>query len=221
MVASCCYPVREGLEVRTDTPRVLRARRSVMELLLARAPESSSLRALAKSMGVSTSRLPSITRDENNCILCGLCVSVCRDVMEAAAISFANRGIERLVSTPFLQPSEACIGCGACAAVCPVGAIKIVYSEREVTISPFGTRLPTARCEICGGPMGALPFVEQVRASLGEAVAGATGICVTCRQQRAAARARQVSLLRAGASRRSRVPQRSLASGHEMTTAAV
>jgi predicted molibdopterin-dependent oxidoreductase YjgC len=193
IVTSCCYPARDGMEVRTDAPRVLKARRGMMELLLARAPDSPLLREVAVSMGVSESRFPSIIRDETRCILCGLCVSVCCDVLGAAAISFANRGTDRVVTPPFLEPSEVCLGCGACAAVCPMGAIEIRSSGEELEVAPFGNRVPAARCEECGAPIGALPFSERVQGELKGALSRANKLCPACKQQQAAAGIKKVS----------------------------
>lgn len=129
--ASCIYRVQEGLVVRTDTERVLRTRRIMMELLLARCPESEKIKALAESLGVKETRIKRKNNEE--CILCGLCVRMCRERMGRSVIGFAQRGIKREVSPPFDRRSVLCMGCGACEFICPTGAIKASdNSEREI-----------------------------------------------------------------------------------------
>jgi len=109
--------------VRTDTERVIRARKMIIELLLARSPESDKLKQLAKEYEVTGVRIHH--ENGSHCLLCGQCVRVCSEVVGMSAINFANRGNRRRVQTPFDKVSEVCIGCGACAYLCPTRSIKI------------------------------------------------------------------------------------------------
>jgi len=164
LVTACNYPVRRDIVVYVSSEGAKQARRGVMELLLARAPESQELKELAERMGVTQTHYPTVTESQRNCILCGLCVRVCEQVIGKAAISFAGRGAERTVTAPFRQPSEDCIGCGACAAICPVGTIKIrIHPDtQEVEISPFKSRAKLIVCQECGTPIISTQVSEQV-----------------------------------------------------------
>ena len=122
-VASCSYPVEENLVVRTDTEAVKESRRTVLELLLAEAPQSQELAQLAAELGVS--RTPLEQAAEGKCILCGLCVRTCNDLMAQGAISMFGRGGKRRVATAFQEPSDQCQACGACVFVCPTGAVDL------------------------------------------------------------------------------------------------
>jgi NADH dehydrogenase/NADH:ubiquinone oxidoreductase subunit G len=155
LVTSCTYPIRSDLTVFVNSERAQKARKGVMQLLLARAPESEELRELAARMGVEGTPYPTVTESQRNCILCGLCVQVCEQVMGCSAIGFAGRGVERAVATPFRLASENCIACGACAMVCPVGTIQIrIHKEAgEAEISPFKSRAKLMICEGCGTRM--------------------------------------------------------------------
>ena len=117
LVTACNYPVRGDLEVEVNGGRAERVRRGVMELLLARSPGSEELKELGERMGVKGTRYPKVTESQRDCILCGLCVSVCEEVIGCSAIGFAGRGVDRVVATPFRLASDECIACGACAAV--------------------------------------------------------------------------------------------------------
>jgi bidirectional [NiFe] hydrogenase diaphorase subunit len=164
LVTSCSYPVRRDLVVSVSGKRAAAARRGVMELLLARAPESAELREMAERMGIEGTPYPKVTESQRNCILCGLCVSVCEEVIGASAIGFAGRGVERVVAAPFRQPSESCIACGACAAVCPVGTIQVrIHAESgEAEISPFKSRVKLLLCEECGKRTVSVPVAETM-----------------------------------------------------------
>jgi len=124
LVTSCNYPVEEGLEVRTSSPPVIRARKMLIELMLARAPKAKVLQDLAREYGVDKVRFK-VGNEEELCILCGLCVRMCEEVVGVSAINFTKRGTEREVTVlPEISP-EVCIGCGACASVCPTGLITV------------------------------------------------------------------------------------------------
>ena len=141
LVPSCSTAVREGMEIKTDSPLVLSTRKIALELLLARAPAAEVIQELAAKNGITTPRFAAKKEDER-CILCGLCVRVCEDIVGLSAIGFANRGTERMITTPFGVPSDTCIACGACASVCPTDAIQVKdiherdVLHRELTLGP-------------------------------------------------------------------------------------
>jgi heterodisulfide reductase subunit A len=131
---SCIYPAQEGLKVYTDTDKVVKARKMVLELLLARSPDSEEIKRIAAENGVTETR---IKKRNEKCILCGLCVRMCNQRMGKAVIGFANRGIERKVIPAFDAQSEICMGCGACAFICPTDAINPEdFCERGVSALP-------------------------------------------------------------------------------------
>ena len=121
LVSSCTYPVEEGLVVRTGTRRVIEARRMMIELMLSIAPNSKTIQDLASKFGVTQVRFK--IRNEE-CILCGLCVRMCREQMDGRAIGFQNRGYKRKISTPFDIRSEECRLCGGCMYICPVCQLR-------------------------------------------------------------------------------------------------
>ncbi len=139
IVTSCNYPVWDGLEIYTDTPRVINARRANLQMLMGSCAPSPVLQKLAEKFGIEE---PRWGHGDYTCILCGLCVRVCDEVVGAHALSFINRGFDRDVATPFHLESEACILCGACAKLCPTGYIRMeeledrVVNHREMTLGP-------------------------------------------------------------------------------------
>jgi NADH-quinone oxidoreductase subunit G/NADP-reducing hydrogenase subunit HndD len=155
LVPSCAFPVRDGLKVLTHSPRVVEARRTIVELLLADHPDdclycarsgSCQLQALADELGVrrrfrgARSNQPidvssrSIVREQSKCILCGKCVRVCEEIQHVGAIDFAGRGSRATVGTAFNEGLNvsSCINCGQCVVVCPTGALTEKSYIRDV-----------------------------------------------------------------------------------------
>ena len=125
--AACIYKITDGLEVKTDTERVKKVRKIVFELLMARCPDAEKIKKLAAEYGVNGTRIE--LEQKENCILCGLCVRVCAEISQRHAQSFSGRGVTRTVQTPYDKVSDKCIGCGACAYLCPVEALKIEEAD--------------------------------------------------------------------------------------------
>jgi bidirectional [NiFe] hydrogenase diaphorase subunit len=189
LVTACNYPVRKDITVSVSSERAVRARQGVMELILARVPECKEVVELAEKMGVKETPYPKVTESQRNCILCGLCIRVCEEVIGSSAISFTGRGTDRLVATPFRLASEDCIGCGACAAVCPVGTIQLRLHEDtgEIEISPFKTRVKLLTCKECGAPMVSIPvnakMLRNVKIELKEFI-DRLELCTTCKRKK-------------------------------------
>lgn len=154
--ASCVLPAQDGMVVRTNTPAVLKARRTNVELLLSNHPmncltcarsTSCELQKLAADLNVSTISFegeksqwpldysnPSLVRDPNKCILCRRCVAVCHTMQSVGALSPMDRGFSTAIVPDANRPlgEAACVYCGQCAAVCPTGAITEVDNTRDV-----------------------------------------------------------------------------------------
>jgi heterodisulfide reductase subunit A len=131
VVTACNFPVSEGLVVNTRSEQALAARRVVLELLLARCSTVPVIQDLAKEYGITRSRFG---EDKETCILCGLCVRMCCELVGAHALCFGSRGTDRLVTTPFglERDLNTCIKCGACVSVCPTGHIRMEdFAEHE------------------------------------------------------------------------------------------
>jgi NADH dehydrogenase/NADH:ubiquinone oxidoreductase subunit G len=147
MTASCTYPVQEGIEVFTKSEKVLRARRMIIELLLAMCPGDKHIQEMAEEMGVEEVRFK---KEEKDCILCGLCARVCEEVVGANAIHFAFRGDRREMIPPFQAEAMNCIACGACVIACPVDVIRMKEEGDERTIIRWKRKLKMKQCKVCG-----------------------------------------------------------------------
>jgi iron-only hydrogenase group A len=156
LVPSCAYPVSDGMKILTHSPRVMEARKTIVELLLANHPDdclycvrnnNCGLQNLAAQLGVREriyrgnrtehkidTSSPSIIRDPNKCVLCGRCVRVCEEIQNVSAIDFVNRGSKATVGTAFEQGMNvsSCIKCGQCIMKCPTGALRENSSVNDV-----------------------------------------------------------------------------------------
>ena len=149
MVASCVYPVEDGLEVETATEDILRHRRNLVELYLARSPNAKRIQRLAKQFGVTEPRYK--FPETHNCIVCALCVRACSEIVGANAIGFGQRGMKRKVGPPFRRGSAACISCGTCTTICPTEAIRLEEIDRIASIHSLARGEHQASCGVCGG----------------------------------------------------------------------
>jgi NADH dehydrogenase/NADH:ubiquinone oxidoreductase subunit G len=140
LVSSCTYLAEQGLVVRTNSRRVVQARKMLVELLLAMCPSSKTIQDLASAMEVKRVRFKV---EHNDCILCGLCVRMCAEQMDAQAIGFVNRGKDRKITTPFDAKSDVCRTCGACMYICPACELRC--------------QGPDAPDDVCGGCANVLP----------------------------------------------------------------
>ena len=152
LVTACNYPVRAGLEVKTDTPLVHRMRKGVLELLMARVPDVEVIREMAAAEGLTDVRyrLDEGEKDRGKCIACALCTNVCAEVVGVYAIAMEDRGADKKPATPYHKPSEVCIGCGACAYACPTGAIAL--REKDGVRRIWGRDFKMVACSVCGTP---------------------------------------------------------------------
>lgn len=154
--ASCVLPVSEGMVIKTNSPAVLEARRTILDLILSRHERecltcsrnlNCELQRLSEEMGLEKvsyegSKIryeldeasPSIVRDRNKCILCGRCIAVCSKVQHTGAVAFAGRGVRTTVTTSYNRglSEVSCINCGQCIKVCPVGALREKDDTRKV-----------------------------------------------------------------------------------------
>lgn len=184
LTTSCDLPIREGLSIRTDTPAVIEARKVALELLLTQAPDAEQVRTLAEQMGADQPRFADRIKG-NSCILCGLCVRVCRAVIGKMAVCFSNRGVKRTIGPPLDRASSECIGCNACVEICPTGYIQSLDESGRRKIATLKADLELACCDVCGKSIAPVRQLEHMRKQLPEHLP-IEKVCFECRRKKTA-----------------------------------
>lgn len=180
IVTSCNYPIDAEMAVRTNTEEVLKTRKIILELLLARCSTNKKIKQIAEEYGITNPRFGNGNED---CILCGLCVRVCKEIIGENAISFSGRGISRKVSSPFEKKPQDCIGCGSCAFVCPTGAIRILDGQQTRKIPEINTELSFVFCSYCGRPIAPLKQIEYLKEKIINLTEDIFSICAECKRK--------------------------------------
>ena len=182
LVASCLYPIEDELTVETSTERINDDRKVLMQLLLSRCPEVKEIQEMAKRLGVEDTPF---SKEDERCILCGLCVRACQDVVGISAISLVNRGVNRQVASPFYLQSEVCIGCGSCAYVCPINAIEMEdVGDTRTLIMPNPkmdkVQFKLRKCKVCGNYWAPEKQIEHIAKISGTSLED-YDVCLDCR----------------------------------------
>ena len=179
IVSSCVYPIEDICVVFTNSEKVQEQRAMILAFLAKSAPESEEVANLARVYNAPG--LPRLkAAKEGRCILCGACVNACGK-LGAGAISAINRGIDKKIATPYDEANPDCIGCGSCAAVCPVKAIPL--SEEKGVRSIWNKDFTLRYCTECGEEAGTAE--EASFAALKAGIPEDT-LCGKCRQKKMA-----------------------------------
>jgi NADH dehydrogenase/NADH:ubiquinone oxidoreductase subunit G len=124
IVASCVHPVEQGLVIHTRSDKIDRIRRSILELLLAHAPDSPPLQELAVEYGADKSKFE---QEASFCVHCGLCVRYCAEIKQKHAVGFIDRGIRKEISfLPEIASAE-CNDCKECFPLCPTSYLQAAF----------------------------------------------------------------------------------------------
>ena len=191
VVVSCIYPLSQDCEVLTESEKIKGIRKTILSMLITRAPAGDRLTSLCQIYGVKdekrfTARKATKERMEEACVLCGLCTQACAS-LDTGAISTVGRGVAKKISTPYGEPSADCVGCGSCAMVCPTKAIECTEEKGHRII--WGKKFDLVRCVSCGK---AFATKEEYALALRKAALEGSGLapgdplCDECRKKKSA-----------------------------------
>ena len=193
LVTSCSYPVEESMKIKTHSPRVVKARKTLVELLLSNHPDDClycerngccELQDLAIDLNIRERRIagkksrhkldlssPSIVRDPAKCILCGRCVRVCDEIQTVSTLDFLNRGNKTIVGTAMSRDLifSSCINCGRCVMVCPTGALH-EHSYMDEVLDSLNN--PSLQVVVQYGPAVTVSLAEEFGIKAGKDITG-------------------------------------------------
>ena len=172
IVVSCTYPAQEGQQVVTQSERIRGLRRTILSLLKEEAPLAEGVFIdYCAEYGVAGHGLEYSVNRYGKCILCGLCTKACEE-LGSCAIQNTMRGIDKLVAPPFNEPPADCIGCAACARVCPTGSIRCTEGRDDqgrAVRKIWGKTFELVRCASCGQPFATREQLDWLGSRLLEA----------------------------------------------------
>jgi len=145
-VTSCLYPVEPNLIVNTHTPKLLELRKTILDLYLARSPQSDIIQKMALEYGITETSYQTVP-DGDNCIMCYACTRICAE-LGRHAISAVDRGHDKVISGPLREAPVDCVGCLSCAHICPTNFIEWVDDNSSRTI--WGRKFDLISCKSCG-----------------------------------------------------------------------
>ena len=158
VLPSCILKVADGLEVKTKSEKAIESRQEAMRRLLGRNSTHPKLRKIAEDIGIT--EFGTMTENKG-CILCGLCVRTCREVVGANAIRFEGKGEEKKVVLVLDENQPGCIACGSCSYICPVQVIPMEDKNGVRTI--WKTDFPLQKCTQCGRYFAPVKQLEYFR----------------------------------------------------------
>lgn len=176
LASSCDLPVDKGMEIRTVSEKAVEARKLAAELLYFQYPATAAVRDIAEKLGVA---VKPAAKEGHDCVLCGLCVRTCRDIVGVSALTFQDRGLGRDVEATKIEfKADKCIGCGSCSYLCPTGYVKLEDQDDKRVI--WNKVFKMATCNVCGryfAPEDQLKYIsKKAGVSLKE-----LAICTNCR----------------------------------------
>jgi NADH dehydrogenase/NADH:ubiquinone oxidoreductase 75 kD subunit (chain G) len=176
ITTSCDTVVEQGMEIKTDSDRVRENRRLAAQLLYYKYPSIIVVRDMAQKLGVEVS---DEKVDGHDCILCGLCVRACREVVDVSALRFRDRGLGRDIDETEIEFDPAlCIGCGACAYACPTGYVKMESIDNKRII--WDRVFKMQACSVCGRYFAPRDQLEYINKKTGVPLSKLS-ICMSCR----------------------------------------